>query len=405
MNRESIRVLLIEDSKIIRSMVNKMLCTGGQCTFEIAECDNLTEGNERLRNESFDIVLLDLTLPESTGVETVGKVRQVDSDIPIVVFTGTDDDSLAMAAMHLGADDYLVKKEVQQGSLLSRTLRYSIEQKKTRLALNRYAVEMERLAEARARQLIHQDRLAAIGTMSAGVAHEIRGPLSFISDNTRALANQWQDVAQILETVQKNRNDREEISYILSETPDIFQDIFNGIDRIREITEGLKKFSRKGPPELTTGSIEACVENALVLCRNLTKYGVDIHRDFHTEGTLLMLEPQKIVQVFVNLFYNAVQAMENRGAITISTNILEDYVTVDIEDTGPGIPADTLDAIWEPFYTTKSEDAGTGLGLSICKEIISSHGGTISATNGAHGARFSMKLPISHSNDTFVPEA
>ena len=406
MNKEIIKVLLVEDSMLIRHMVKKMLSKVDECLYDVTECENLTEGAQHLRSGAFDIVVLDLSLPESTGVETVGKVRSIDAEIPIVVFTGTDDDKLSMAAMHLGADDYLVKKEVQQGSLLSRTLRYSIQQKKARLALNRYAVEMERLAESRARQMLHQDRLAAIGTMSAGIAHEIRGPLSFISDNARALADQWQEVSELLASHTNDEN-AEDVRYYIEETPQMFADIFDGLHKITEITNSLKSFSRKGNPEMSTVSIEDCVENALTLCRNLLKYGIDVQRDFHTQGVRLPLQRQKMVQVFVNLFYNAAQAMDNEGALSISTLIDDDLLKVIIEDTGPGIPEDTLDSIFEPFYTTKPEETGTGLGLSICKEIVAAHGGTISADNGDTGARFQVSLPLSfaETTPTHTPQA
>ncbi|MBN2714236.1 MAG: response regulator [Deltaproteobacteria bacterium] len=398
LKKDIIRVLLIEDSIIIRRMVRKMLKGVTSCDFEIHDCEDLTTGIARLRHDDFDIVVLDLSLPESTGVETVSKVRAIEPDIPIVVFTGSDDDTLSMAAMHLGADDYLLKKEVQQGSLLSRTLQYTIQQKKAQLALNRYAMEMERLAESRARQLIHQDRLAAIGTMSAGIAHEIRGPLSFISDNVRALSQQWEEISGLLADCQ-NRLSDDDISYYIKETPGIFTDIFNGIDRITDITNGLKTFSRQGNTGFSTVAIEECVENALMLCRNLLKYGIEIDRNFNTHGLRLPLQRQKIEQVFVNLFYNAAQAMENQGAISISTQIEEDLLKVVVSDTGPGIPEETLDSIWEPFFTTKPEESGTSLGLSICKEIITAHGGTIHADNWENGARFLLSLPIQPSPD------
>lgn len=396
MNETPIQVLLIEDSVVIRSMVKKMLNASRETNFNVIECENLTRGLEKLPNTEIDVIILDLSLPESSGAETVSCVRAIDTNTPIVVFTGNEDENLAMAAMYLGADDYLVKKEVKQGSLLSRTLRYAIEQKRAKSAINKYAIEMERLAEARARQLLHQDRLAAIGTMSAGVAHEIKGPLSYVSNNVRALSDAWHEVEAFLRDVVENHaGESEELEYLLDEAPDIFRDIFVGVDRISDITDGLKKFARKGSGDATPTTIETCVNDALELCKNLLKYGIDVDKQFNSDGLLMPLQQQKMVQVFVNLFYNAAHAMDNQGKLTIATEADGNQLRITVNDTGPGIPDDQLESIWEPFYTTKSEDVGTGLGLSICKEIVVEHGGTITAHNSVKGASFNIVLPIS----------
>ncbi|MBN2343993.1 MAG: response regulator [Deltaproteobacteria bacterium] len=393
--QNKIRVLLIEDSPIIQKMVIQMLQGDEHADFEVLPAASLTEGMRSLQQEAVDVVILDLSLPESTGVETVSKVRTVDANTPIVVFTGADDDHLAMAAMHLGADDYLVKKEVRQGTLLSRTLRYTIEQRKAKNALNQYAIEMERLAAARAQQLVHQDRLASIGTMSAGIAHEIRGPLTYAKSNVEALQDSWNDILALMPRCESaDARTAEELSYILEETPKMLSDIFSGLARIEEITNSLKQFSRKGDTQMVEASVEDCVDNALTLCTNLLKYGVEVEKEYHTQEVKIPLNHQKLVQVFVNLFYNAVQAMEQRGKIKISTLLEDSAVKVSIHDTGPGIPDDTLERIFQPFFTTKPDDQGTGLGLSICREIIHEHGGTISAENRDDGASFLVSLPL-----------
>ncbi len=393
---DKIRVLLVEDSITARAVVDRMLRADRQAAFALHSCDNLTDTLAHLRASVVDVVILDLTLPESTGVDTVAKVREVDADVPLVVFTGCDDENLAMAAMHLGADDFLVKKEVRQGSLLTRTLRYAVEKKRARNALNRYAVEMERLAEARARQLLHQDRLATMGTMSAGVAHEIASPLSYIATNVKTLESYWPEVSACLETCrEKGFGDEEDLVYLRDEIPAMLKDLRTGVDRILEIAAGLKSFARKNTGERATADLEQLIDQALMLCHNLLKYGVEVRKDYRLHGRLLPLQTQKVVQIFVNLFNNAAQAMDGRGRLTVTTRLENGHAVIAVADSGPGIPEEALDSIWDPFFTTKPEDLGTGLGLPICKEIVEAHGGSIEAGNGPDGgACFELRLPM-----------
>jgi len=392
---KQILVLVVEDSITVQRMVRQMLQDDPGHRFDVLACDNLGDAATILVEQPIDVIILDLTLPECTGVETVNRVRAMDPDVPIVVFTGCEDDNLAMAAMHMGADDFLVKREVRQGSLLSRTLRYTIEKKRARLALDRYALEMERLAEARARQLLHQDRLATIGTMSAGVAHEIKNPLAFMSGNAQALKDLWPEVEGCLRNcLEKEIGDGEEITYILDEVPSMLADIQSGTERILEITEGLKNFARKNTSETSAATVESCIDGALLLCRNLLKYGIEVEKDFAAGEPPLPLQPQRMTQVFVNLFTNAAQAMDGKGTLAISTAIEGEDLIVRVRDSGPGIPDETLESIWEPFFTTKPEGVGTGLGLSICRKIIEEHRGTLTVASGGQGAEFTLVIPL-----------
>ncbi|MGD9546181.1 MAG: sensor histidine kinase [Candidatus Krumholzibacteriia bacterium] len=392
---KQILVLVVEDSITVQKMVQQMLRDDPGHRFEVLACDNLGDAATILVEHPVDVIILDLTLPECTGVETVSRVRAMDPDVPIVVFTGCEDDNLAMAAMHMGADDFLVKREVRQGSLLSRTLRYAIEKKRARLALDRYALEMERLAEARARQLLHQDRLATIGTMSAGVAHEIKNPLAFMSGNAQALKDLWPEVESCLgNCLEQGIGDGEEITYILEEVPSMLADIQSGTERILEIIEGLKNFARKNTSETSAATVEGCIDGALLLCRNLLKYGIEVEKDFTAGEPSMPLQPQRMTQVFVNLFTNAAQAMDGKGTLAISTAIEGEELIVRVRDSGPGIPDETLESIWEPFFTTKPEGVGTGLGLSICRKIIEEHRGTLTVANRDSGAEFTLTLPL-----------
>ena len=124
--------------------------------------------------------------------------------------------------------------------------------KRARLALDRYALEMERLAEERARQLLHQDRLATIGTMSAGIAHEIKNPLAYIATNVQTLRDSWPDLeACLTRSLDTGAGDRDELEYLRGEIPSMLDDIKSGVQRIVTISDGLKDFARKSAQEPT----------------------------------------------------------------------------------------------------------------------------------------------------------
>jgi two-component system NtrC family sensor kinase len=136
-----------------------------------------------------------------------------------------------------------------------------------------------------------------------------------------------------------------------------------------------------------------------MLSRNILKYGITVEMILESQDKPMLIRSQQISQVLINLITNAAHAMENKGTLTVSTSFQDGMAFLTIDDTGPGIPPEKLETIWEPFFTTKAEDVGTGLGLSICKDIVALHDGHITVENGSGGgARFIIALPVSHSD-------
>ena len=260
-----------------------------------------------------------------------------------------------------------------------------------------YAAEMESLAEERARQLVHADRLASLGTLSAGIAHEINNPVGFISGNAQTQQMMWRDIEPCLRhCLETGYGEPGKLEFILNEMPDSLLGIRSGVERVTEIVSGLKAYVRKedagGAREAV--DLNACIEDAINLCHNALKYHVEVSTDLAPDLPHLLACSQQIIQVLVNILGNAADAIGTQnGTIHITSSHAIETATIVIEDSGPGIPPDVLGRLFDPFFTTKPVGKGTGLGLSVSKGIVEAHGGSLKARNGSHGgACFTIEL-------------
>jgi PAS domain S-box-containing protein len=228
-------------------------------------------------------------------------------------------------------------------------------------------------------RLIMSQRLASLGQMASGVAHEINTPLASIAGCAEGL----------LMKVRNNRYD-----------PKLFEEYLHIVEeeiiRCKSITTGMLSFVRTTTYEKKDISINGALDKALEIIgfqgrlRNVEvakKYQAGLPTVFGSEGELR--------QVFLIILTNALDAMDNRGTLTIETGLAGNLVHIRISDTGPGIAQEHLNRIFDPFFTTKSDKGGTGLGLSIAYKIIANHNGTIVAhSEDGKGTTFSINLPL-----------
>ena len=191
---ESIRALLIEDNIGDSRLIREMLSEATDVSFDLKYADRLQVGLEQLGQGGTDVVLLDLGLPDSQGLETLDKTYALAPEVPIVVLTGLDDDTLGVKAVNRGAQDYLKKGQVD-GELLMRTIRYAIERKRAK----------ERESELQ-RQLDLSRRLVSVGVMTTGVAHEVNNPLAKIIGSTELLVQKGipEEVRGEISTISEN---------------------------------------------------------------------------------------------------------------------------------------------------------------------------------------------------------
>ncbi len=270
--------------------------------------------------------------------------------------------------------------------------------------------------------LIQSEKLASIGQLAAGVAHEMNTPIGFVACNFETLEKHMKKISTLLalyaelETQLKDCTDvdgsslmapirefkeKMRIGFILRNLGTLFADSREGLDRVTEIIQNLRDFSRVDQSSsFARYNINEGLTATLIVARNAIKYKADVETEFG-EVPEIFCHPGQINQVFLNLIVNAAQAIEgqqreDRGRITIRTYVLDTEVVCEIEDDGPGISAENCRRVFDPFFTTKPAGKGTGMGLSISYDIIvNKHKGRIWLESGlGRGTLFTIKLPL-----------
>ena len=227
-------------------------------------------------------------------------------------------------------------------------------------------------------RLIQADKLAAIGTLAAGVAHEINNPMGFIGSNLNTMAKY---VGKIRQFIEKNHssdiNELNSIQEILEDFSDAIEESIEGATRVKQIVTDLKSFSRVDHAEKCHANLNDCLESTLNIVWNELKYKCKVEKEFGDLPDIYCV-PNQLNQVFLNMLVNAGHAIEDReGIIWIRTWADEEQVHVSIRDNGIGMTKQNINRIFDPFFTTKDVGKGTGLGLSLAFDIIKKHGGTI----------------------------
>jgi signal transduction histidine kinase len=230
-------------------------------------------------------------------------------------------------------------------------------------------------------QLIHAQKMESIGMLAAGLAHEVGNPLASISS-----------LVQIIQRMSEDEFTLEKLELIKSQ-----------VNRISRIIRDLVDFSRRSTYEVQLTDVNKTIRDAVEIVK-VSKKAKDITVNSKLEDNLppLMLVPDQIEQVFINLLLNAVDALqgvipslENKKQIYVHSTLIEDSLVITVEDSGKGIKQDDLPKIFEPFFTTKKVGEGTGLGLWVSYGIIKSFRGEIRVKSNENvGTTFTIRLPL-----------
>jgi len=378
------KLLVVDDDEMARFAHVSLLSGAG---YDTLEADDGHDALGVLNDENIGIVISDWMMPGMDGIELCQRIRKrknVGYVYVIMLTSKTGQDDL-LKGFKAGVDAYLNKPPDLK--TLNAQIKVGIRIVKLERQLTTFANDMEKLAEDRAHQLIHADRMATLGMLSAGIAHEVNNPTTFISGNAQALAKFWPIQEKWMQSCPEDYPEFNKLMFIAEEMPKIIESIRNGARRITKIVSGLKSFSRQDKPKFIPYDLHQSINAALMLCQNALRYNIRIEKDFCENLPSLNGDSQQIEQVLVNLFNNAADAMEGmaQGTLIIRTEKTKEQVTIRVEDTGPGLSKEAMEKIWNPFFTTKPIGKGTGLGMSISKGIIESHNGDIQVQNRPEG--------------------
>jgi len=241
-------------------------------------------------------------------------------------------------------------------------------------AINRMMEELEKRQE----QLVQSRKLSSIGTLTAGIAHEINNPVNNIS--------------LILESLIEDGDAMDD-----EERRRLYQEAMDQADRTSEIVKNLLEFSRASHPRLEDVNPGEVVEKTARLLRNeMDLRKIRFISEIQPESPQIHMDKGGLQQVLLNLFMNAIQAMESGGELKVCVGPADvrGEIRIDVVDTGPGIPPENMDRVFDPFFTTKKEGVGTGLGLSVSYNIIQKNGGRMTLeSQPGQGAHFAIFLP------------
>jgi signal transduction histidine kinase len=349
-------ILLIEDNLGDARLLREMLGEQDSHNIELTHAQCMSEAEKYLSQRSFDMILLDLGLPDARGLGAIRRAHAAAPCVPLVVLTGLDDESLAKQALQEGAQDYLIKGQIEARGLL-RALRYSTERKR-----------LERLKDE----------------FVSTVSHELRTPLTSISGSLRLLTsnaagNLPRPMARLLA-----------IAYTNSQR---LVRLVNDILDIEKMEAGRVVFNFR------RAEVRSVVKQAIDANQGFAEdYGVRIRLEDACAAADVRADPDRLLQVVTNLLSNAIKFSPADSEVVVAIEKETDAVRITVRDHGPGIPIDFKPLIFEKFAQADAgndrKKGGTGLGLSIVKQIVDRLGGEVGFADAPGGGTiFHVQLP------------
>jgi len=405
-------LLIVDDDETVRKLYASYLSETFSCE---TACD-AQEALEMLERERFALVLSDIQMPGLGGIELLRKIVAQYPDTEVIMVSGIERTQRVIDAIRLGAFDYLLKpcdldvmslcveRALERRLLLRNARRYKKDLETRNHELARQTAELVRLQS----RILHTEKMASLGLLAAGVAHELNNPAGFIYSNVDVLGNYVERLKACLlaydgltlPPAEAREIDRlkTEMDYenILNDLESILSDCHLGAERICDVVQNLRLFSRLDEAEIKRVDLHEGIDATVRLLSTYYKAGnITLRRDYG-ELPLINCHAAQLNQVWMNLLVNAAQAIGDAdGEVRVKTRYDDFTVTITVTDTGKGIAPEDLKKVFDPFFTTKPIGEGTGLGLSISHGIIEQHGGTIAVSNTpGDGTTFTITLPV-----------
>lgn len=409
------KTLIVDDEIVSRKKLQKIM-------EYLCDCVAVDNGEEALREAKSekppDLILLDIIMPGMTGYEVLGKLKEEPRtrDIPVIFLSAMDDKDDVIRGLQGGAVDYITKPfhaaEVKARVLNHLNLkRMSEDLKAQNITLEKQVQEIQdktELLRQKDIQLLEMDRIAGIGTLAAGIAHEINNPLGFLKSSLDFLLKStnmmidaihyWDDkpVPEPLLTEYRKFLDDKNFNHLTETKDKRFERIQRGIERIMKIVNSLRSFSRVDMAVVEDLDINRSIDEAVDILSTQDSGNIEFVKEFAGLPTITC-SPNELNQCLLHVIKNAVDAVAGKGVIRISTAYDDagKEITIQVTDNGIGMSPEVLRQAFHPFFTTKPVGSGTGVGLSLTERIIKSHDGTIRIDSiEGQGTTVTMTLPV-----------
>lgn len=376
-------LLVVEDSPGDARLLQEMISEQEPFNTSITHVRSMSDAEIHLAGTRVDVIILDLGLPDAHGLEGVRRAQAAAPHVPLVVLTGLNDDLMAAQALQEGAQDYLVKGQIEAYGLV-RAIRYAIERKVT-----------DDARKASENQLLQAQKMESLGRLAGVIAHDFNNILSVILSYTSFLA----------EDLGSADHERQAPTKLRAHVDGIQE----AAERATALTAQLLAFGRREVIALEILDINAAITRIVPMVRQILGKETKLTVNLDPGAGRIRADDGQLGQIVVNLVVNARDAMPHGGTLTIETGNLSldefsparraevqsgPYVFLAVADTGAGMDHATRDHLFEPFFTTKDVGKGTGLGLATADGIMHRAGGHIVvASELGHGSTFTLNFP------------
>lgn len=413
MDKKLIDLLLVEDDPAYRHLVNIVLARSFfKFDYNIKTANTLKQAIEWIKQKKFDVILLDLVLPDSNGMDSIEKIHGLSPGTAIVVLTGQGSEEMGLQAIRKGADDYFIKDEALQG-ILARTVRYVMERKKI-------TEELRTTQE----KLVETARKAGMADVATDILHQVGNILNSVnvsvhSIEEKVLNSQAMNLKKVTDMISKHADDlatfltedyrgkhipvylTEASKLIVDDHADITKNLRTLIRNVKHIEQVIKAqpgYAKIGGTEVLA-NINEVIENAIRINNaGLKSNEINFKLDL-AELPSFHMEKQSVLQILVNLISNGIYALtaskEREKTLKIrSYRHGKDRLRIEVEDNGIGIPKENMVKIFTHGFTTRQDGQGFGLHSSaIAAKVI---GGSLTVhSNGINqGATFTLELPL-----------
>lgn len=381
-------IVIIDDDRNILELTALILAKSGFIT-HTATC--AYDGFDLIAKYSPALVLLDYMMPAMDGLSALQRIKASFPDVYVVMLTGKGNEEVAVELMKNGASEYILKPfnnrnlverlgnvlrvreiELHNRELLKQQEHLLFEIEKWNLELQKRVREKSEALQTARDEIVQSEKLAAMGYLSAGMAHEIRNPLNSIS--------------LFIQLMRQTSTEPDQLEYQAK--------ILKEVERIDSIIRRLLDASRRTRVISSSVQIDEVIDSAIdAFSPQIETKKIVVDRNYHCVPSPITGDASELEQIFTNLFLNAMDAMGYGGKLVIEIQENNGRVVIRVSDTGNGIPADVLPNIFEPFFSTKIR--GTGMGLPVAQRIASMYEGNMNVeSSSSQGTTFRLEFPV-----------